>query len=133
VIVQEYSFIAAELFLASTKIAPDFLSFRTLNYTPSPPSAVRTLEPKEIDMNKLLAVMMVAVLPALALASGETSTVAQTRTLKPVVSVIDLTPAQVQELAKVHGDYQTRKAVLDAEYKELVEVLITAKTLADNS
>jgi|GEM_PF-998979 hypothetical protein len=84
-------------------------------------------------MNKLLAVMMVAVLPALALGSDDADSVAPARTLKPVVSVIELTPEQVQLLEKVHGDYQARKATLDAEYKAQVEALISEQAAGGNS
>jgi len=93
-------------------------------------------EPKGLEenaMNKLLAVMMVAVLPALALGSDDADSVAPARTLKPVVSVIELTPEQVQLLEKVHGDYQARKATLDAEYKAQVEALISEQAAGGNS
>jgi len=77
-------------------------------------------------MNKLLAVMMVAVVPALAMGSDSMDSASSTRVTKPVVSVIDLSAQQVQELERAHGDYQARKAMLDAEYKAQVEALITS-------
>jgi Spy/CpxP family protein refolding chaperone len=78
-------------------------------------------------MNKLLAVMMVAVLPGLALASGEMNTTAQVRALKPVISIIDLTSEQAQQLEKVHGDYQAKKAVLDVDYNAKIDAVVEVK------
>jgi hypothetical protein len=83
--------------------------------------------PREVPMNKLLAVMMVAVLPALALGSDDTVSTAQTHALKPVITIIDLTPEQVQKLEKVHGDYQAQKTVLDAQYNAKINALIEIK------
>jgi hypothetical protein len=78
-------------------------------------------------MNKLLTVMMVAVLPGLALGSDDISSAAQTRTLKPVISIIDLTTEQAQALEKVHGDYQAKKAVLDVDYNTKVDAVVEVK------
>jgi hypothetical protein len=78
-------------------------------------------------MNKLLSVMMVAVLPGLALGSGEVATDAQARTLKPVISIIDLSPEQAQALERVHGDYQAKKAVLDVDYNARVDAVVEVK------
>jgi len=80
-------------------------------------------------MNKLLAVMMVAVMPALALGSDDVDSNAPARALKPVVSVIDLSAEQVQLLEKVHADYQARKSTVE-EYNAQVEAVITPQTVA---
>ncbi|MDR0780928.1 MAG: hypothetical protein LBF16_09600 [Pseudomonadales bacterium] len=82
-------------------------------------------------MNKLLAVMMVAVLPALALGSDGTNSVVQTHALKPVVSVIELSAEQARMLEKVHGDYQAKMATLEAEYNAQVSALLDAKASVD--
>lgn len=86
-------------------------------------------------MNKLLSLMVVVLLPALAVANDTPDqaelALMQTDT-KAEVSVIALSPEQALELAKIRSDYKASKILLETEYKARVDAVLTRNT-ADNS
>lgn len=82
-------------------------------------------------INKSVAVLLVALVPALATASDVAEP--QTKALpKPVVSVVEVSGTAVEELAKVRDEYVAERARLRAEYQARVDAVLGSKT-ADNS
>ncbi|MDR2212889.1 MAG: hypothetical protein LBE21_04610 [Pseudomonadales bacterium] len=73
-------------------------------------------------MNKLIAVILAATLPTLALGNEEAA--APQPVVKPVVSLFDLSDKEISELNALLGDYQAGRDVLNAAYKARVEELI---------
>lgn len=76
-------------------------------------------------MKKFISLVVVALLPALAQASDVAELTEARAAVRPVVSVIALSPEQAQELAKVRDEYQALKAQLEAEHDARVDAILT--------
>jgi hypothetical protein len=90
---------------------------------------------EEIDMNRLIATLIVAALPAVAMASGDTTHEQFPVTevsVKPEVSIIALSSEQAEALAKVRSEYKARVLSLETEYRALMDAVL-AYPDADNS
>ncbi|HWK54414.1 MAG TPA: hypothetical protein VNR18_08595 [Hyphomicrobiales bacterium] len=77
-------------------------------------------------MNKILAALMVALMPVVAFAGGATYEVTPLQVkadIRPVVSVIDLTDEQMEMLVKARSEYTA-----DAEYRVVVQTLLDSVT-----
>jgi len=86
-------------------------------------------------MNKLLAILTVAVLPGLALGNGTSDHDASARNndgMKPVVSVVAISADQAEALAKVRGDYKTRKEILESEYQAMLDAVLAKPDVDTN-
>ena len=78
-------------------------------------------------MKKLIAVMMVALLPGLALAdevAHKNNPEQQRSNLKPTVSVVALSAEKAQEFAELRSEYQTQKVLLDMEYETRLDAIL---------
>jgi hypothetical protein len=81
--------------------------------------------------NKSVAVLLVALLPSLVVASDVAEL--QPKALpKPVVSVVAVSSEAAQELAKVRDEYANQRAQLRAEYQARIDALLAGSS-ADNS
>lgn len=75
------------------------------------------------EINKRVVVLLVALMPALALADEAVN--AQPRAVpKPVVSVVQLSAEEADALAKARDEYATRRAELRAEYQARIDALL---------
>jgi hypothetical protein len=77
------------------------------------------------EINKQVAVLLVALLPTLALA--DEAAVQPRAQPKPVVSVVALSSSEAEELAKARDAYVTQRAALRAEYEARVDALLAPK------
>jgi hypothetical protein len=131
-IVDDVSLVAARLFPCGITIAPAFFPDPVAYYAQA--LMTGTCE-EEIVMNRLFATLIVAALPAVVLASGDT---AQEKfntveaAVKPQVSVIALSSEQAEALARVRSEYKARALSLETEYKALMDAVL-ASPVADNS
>ena len=76
------------------------------------------------EFNNTVAVLLVALMPALAWADEAAE--AQPRALpKPVVSVVQLSAEEAAALAQARDEYATQRAELRAEYEARIDALLT--------
>jgi hypothetical protein len=84
------------------------------------------------EINKHVAVLLVALMPALAVAS-EPAALREAALPTPVVSVFAVDGNEALELAQVRDAYRAELARLRAEYQAQVDAVLTRQTSADHS